>query len=179
MNLSKQSHRQQKNEQGFALISTMLVLMILTFIGIAGTNTTTFELKIAFNERQANQRFYAADSGWKQSGPYLNTKATPPDPKNFTLDTGDTSHDWGKKYYQIVRNYGDGNDGTLNDDFPVADRDGSITNVPYWYRVRYENDNKALEFGANYRDFQYEVLCNAEGTTEVGIQTRKVYRVGY
>lgn len=167
------------DEEGFALIATMIILALLTVIGLAGINTTSFELKIAGNERQANQRFYTSDSGWKQSGPWLNAKATPPDFKNTTLKATDTAYDWSDQYYQIVRNYGDGDNGTLNDGFTDGTEDGSLTNVPYWYRVRYETDFQALEFGANYRDFQYEVISNANGEAEVKTKVRKVYRVGY
>lgn len=172
------------DEGGFALIATLLVLALLTFIGLMGINSTSFEVKIAGNERQANQRFYTSDSGWKQSGPYLNAMATPPNFKNTTLKTGDSSYDWAEAYYQIVRNYGDGNNGTLNDKFPANTEDGVLAGVPYWYRVRYENDFKALEFGANYRDFQYEVRSNANGEAEVVTKIRKFtgsgikYRLG-
>ncbi len=179
MNYIKRPEYHLKNERGFALISVLLILMILTFIGVAGTNTTVFELKIASNEKEVYQRFYSADSGWKQSGPYLNTQATPPDVMNLTLRVGDPNRDWGNEYYQIVRNYGNGVDGATNDAFAANSEDGSISNIPYWYRVRYESDSQALEFGANYRDFQYEVLSTAEGTTEVDTNTRKVYRIGY
>ena len=83
-----------ENEDGFALITTILILAILTFIGIAGTNTAVFKLKIAGNERQAYQKFYTADSGWKQAGPFLNAMATPPDFVNLSLRLVDSSINW-------------------------------------------------------------------------------------
>ncbi len=171
--------RCQKNENGFALISTILILALLTFIGLAATNSTNFELKISGNERQAYQKFYTADSGWKQSGPFLNTMATPPKFLNLTFKGSDTSYDWTDEYYQIVRNFGEGPDSILNDNFSANSEDGAITNIPYWYRVRYHDDKQAVKFGANYRDFQYEVICIAEGTTEVVTSVNKVFRVGY
>ena len=167
------------NKKGFALISTLLVLAVLTVIGIAVTNSTTFELKIAGNEKVAAQRFYAADSGWKQSGPYLNAKATAPIIKNLTLKTGDTSYDWNNYYYKLIRNFGDGANGTLNEDFPDTDVDGAITNIPYWYRVIYQDDSQAIAFGDGYRDFQYQVDCNANNNAQVNTGVKKVYRVGY
>lgn len=170
-----------KNEKGFALISTLLILAVLTVIGIAATNTTNFELKIAGNEKVAAQRFYTADSGWKQSGPYLNIKATAPIIKNLTLRPGETSYNWNdpNDYYNLIRNYGDGIDGTLNDTFPDDSEDGLITNIPYWYRVIYRDDSQAIAFGENYRDFQYGVDCNADNNAQVNTGVRKVYRVGY
>jgi Tfp pilus assembly protein PilX len=170
----KQAFKQQKNENGFTLISTVLILAILTFIGIAATKTAVFELKIAGNEKQANQKFYTADSGWKQSGPFLNAKATAPSFINLTLNNSDPD-------YQIIRNFGDGDGATvtLNDDFPGGSEDGTITNIPYWYRVIYQTDSQAIQFGADYRDFQYGVECSADSKAEVIIRVKKIFRVGY
>ncbi|WP_022668518.1 pilus assembly PilX family protein [Desulfospira joergensenii] len=168
-----------KNESGFALISTLLIMSLLTITGLAAINTTSFELKIAGNERRAHQRFYSADSGWKQAGPYLNAQATPPSFVNTTLKAGDSSYDWDDIYYNIVRNFGDGGDKTTNAAFSTGTEDGRISNIPYWYRLAYQNDFPAIGFGAGYRDFQYEVKCNSNGTSEVVTGVRKVYRVGY
>ncbi len=179
MKFIQQSVKPLKNENGFALITTILILAILTFIGIAGTNTTIFELKIAGNEKVAYQRFYTADSGWKQSGPFLNVMAAPPTIVNLTFNTGDTAYDWDDEYYQIVRNFGDGADGTLNDSFPANSEDGTISNIPYWYRILYLTDNQAIGFGADYREFQYGAICIAESNTEVDTRVKKVFRVGY
>lgn len=167
------------NEKGFALVTTVLVLSILTFIGIAAMNTTTFELKIAGNERVAYQRFYTADSGWKQSGPFLNTLATPPGYINVNPADVDYDYAW-NTYEYIVRNFGDQTDFPADEDALPADSvDGSVSSVPYWYRIQHDGDQKAAGFGTEYRDFRYQVSCNAEGTAEVNTQVRKVYKVGY
>ncbi|WP_321390676.1 pilus assembly PilX N-terminal domain-containing protein [uncultured Desulfuromusa sp.] len=50
------------NEQGFVLISALMMLVILLVIGIAATNTTTIELQISGNDKAAKQNFYAAES---------------------------------------------------------------------------------------------------------------------
>lgn len=167
------------NEKGFALITTLLVLSILTVIGIAAINTANFELKIAGNERVAYQRFYTADSGWKQSGPFLNTLATPPNYINVKPAEVDYDYEWGD-YEYIVRNFGDRTDFPPDkDDLPTDSVDGSVSSVPYWYRIQHDGDQQASGFGTEYRDFRYQVSCNAEGTTEVNTQVRKVYKVGY
>lgn len=168
-----------RDQKGFALITTLLILVLLTFIGLAGINNTSFEIKIAGNEKQANQRFYTADSGWKQAGPFLNTLAVAPDPKNLTLKTGDTSYVSTDQYYQIVRNYGDGGDGVLNSSFAPGTEDGRLTAIPYWYRVRFENAVQAIGFGKNYLDFHYEVLSNANGNAEVATKIKRTFNTGY
>ncbi len=167
------------NEDGFALVTTMIMMVILTLIGVSATNTTVFELMVAGNERLASQRFLTADSGWKQGGPFLNTRATPPMVINMTDTSGGGGRDWTDEYYQIVRNFGDGDDGTLNDDFSAGSEDGTIANIPYWYRMIYQGDDPAVMFGAGYRDFQYGIACNADNTAEVATRIKKVFRVGY
>ena len=177
--MMKQIVKPMQNEDGFALMLALMMMVILTLFGVAATNTTIFELNIAGNERWAAQRFYTADSGWKQGGPFLDTRATPPMVVNLDLKPGDTSRDWTDEFYQVVRNFGEGGDGTLNDDFSAGSEDGMIANIPYWYRLAYQGDDPAVMFGADYRDFQYGIVCSADGTAEVATMVKKVFRVGY
>ena len=51
------------NEQGFVLIASLMMLMILLIIGIAATNTTTIELQISGNDKVNKTTFYAAEGG--------------------------------------------------------------------------------------------------------------------
>ena len=51
------------NEQGFVLIASLMMLMILLIIGIAATNTTTIELQISGNDKVNKMAFYSAESG--------------------------------------------------------------------------------------------------------------------
>ncbi|NDY71794.1 hypothetical protein DO021_01415 [Desulfobacter hydrogenophilus] len=162
-------HDQLKDEQGFALVITLLVLALLTMMGTAAINTTSFELKITGNERMARQRFIIADSGWKQAGPFLNALNAPPDAVNKTLIDYDT-----------VRNFGDGSDGNTNDDFSTnPPPDGVINNMNYWYQIVYDSDAPAQGFSSGYRSFQYQVTCNANGQAQVITQVQKVFQVGY
>lgn len=52
-----------RTENGFVLVATLLVLLLLVMIGIAALNTTTVELQIAGNEKVHNETFYAAEAG--------------------------------------------------------------------------------------------------------------------
>jgi len=49
------------NEQGFVLIVSLLMLMVLMVIGIAASNTTTIELGISGNDKLSKQVFYQAE----------------------------------------------------------------------------------------------------------------------
>lgn len=52
-----------RNERGVSLIMALMILLVLTLVGISALSTTTFETKIAGNERLYNRAFYTADSG--------------------------------------------------------------------------------------------------------------------
>lgn len=50
------------NENGFVLVTAVLVLVIVTIIGIAATRTSETELQIVGNEKLHNLAFYAAEA---------------------------------------------------------------------------------------------------------------------
>ena len=50
-------------EQGFVLITALLVMLVLTIIGIATTTNTSLELQIAGNDKVHKQTFYSAEAG--------------------------------------------------------------------------------------------------------------------
>ena len=51
------------NDQGFVLVFTLMILLVLTIIGISATRTTMTELTIAGNDRVYKSTFYQADAG--------------------------------------------------------------------------------------------------------------------
>lgn len=55
--------KNRRNEEGFALIFGLVVMVILSIIGIAALTNTSLELQIAGNERLHKETFYKAESG--------------------------------------------------------------------------------------------------------------------
>ena len=51
------------NEEGSALIISVLILLLLTVIGIAATNTSTIEVLISGNDKVHKMAFHEADGG--------------------------------------------------------------------------------------------------------------------
>lgn len=49
------------DENGFILVATMLILVVLTLIGISATRTSNIELQVAGNEKWSQDSFYQAD----------------------------------------------------------------------------------------------------------------------
>ena len=50
-------------QKGIALVVALVMLLVLTFIGLAAISTTSYEAKISGNERVYNNAFYAGDGG--------------------------------------------------------------------------------------------------------------------
>lgn len=73
-----------KNEQGFVLIVSLLMLVVLMIIGIAATNTTTIELQISGNDKAAKQTFYQAEAGTQVGISLLGTETERQDKDNYT-----------------------------------------------------------------------------------------------
>ena len=67
-----------KNDRGSTIIIAVMILVFLTIIGIAATNTSIFESKIVGNDHRYQIEFYVADSGWKQGAMWLESLAGPP-----------------------------------------------------------------------------------------------------
>jgi hypothetical protein len=59
----KQPCSRLRDEKGSTLVLALMILVILTLIGIAATNTSTIEIQIAGNERAYKKAFFNADAG--------------------------------------------------------------------------------------------------------------------
>jgi len=61
----------EDNEQGFVLVTALLIMLVLTIIGIAGSRNTSTELLIAGNDRTYKETFFNADGGTEAGQPIL------------------------------------------------------------------------------------------------------------
>ncbi len=59
------------NENGFVLVASLMILMILVVLGIAAINTTTIEQQIAGNEKVAKDNFYNAEAAAQEGAQRL------------------------------------------------------------------------------------------------------------
>ena len=50
-------------QKGIALVVALVILLVLTFVGLAALSFTSYEARIAGNERVYNNAFYAGDGG--------------------------------------------------------------------------------------------------------------------
>lgn len=52
-----------RDEKGFVLVLSMLMIVVLTLIGLASMSSSIFEIKLAGNDLLKKQAFYNAESG--------------------------------------------------------------------------------------------------------------------
>jgi len=66
-----------KNEEGVVMIAALLILVLLTIIGIASTNISNTEVKIAAHELIHQQNFYRAEGATLQALDEMETMSNP------------------------------------------------------------------------------------------------------
>jgi len=62
------------NEKGSTLLISILILLLLTIIGIAATNTSIIEILISGNDKLHKMTFYTAESGWQVAVSWLDNQ---------------------------------------------------------------------------------------------------------
>jgi len=168
-----------KNENGFILVLAMAMLVILSIIGVAGTRTSTIDLKISGNERTMAQNFQIMDSLWQLGALWTNSKSNAPESVNRSLIGTDTAADFDtKEVYRIVRNYGDGTASNLNNDFPAANRDGTVSNEDFWFRVASQKSKNTKSEGSNnyYTPYDVDVDLEVAQRNHVKVRLTKLWR---
>ena len=163
------------NEQGFVLIASLMMLMVLMIIGIAATNTTTIELQISGNDKVQKMNFYVAESGWQLGVTWLDGLVVAPSRVNSSIvDVNNSS-------YSLIRNYGNGGNNALNNGFVSGTEDGTLTNqnIPYWYRVNSVGNKKISGSGGKYRNYAYLITSVADGQQAVEVRVEKPFKSGY
>ena len=162
------------NEEGFVLIASLMMLVVLMIIGIAATNTTIFELQISGNDKAQKMDFYVAESGWQIGVNWLENRDTPPLRVNTSVTNINDPNYW------LVRNYGDGANNVLNDGFSSGTEDGALTNqnIPYWYRVEQVKSENIPGSGGNYKKYTYLITSVADGRQAVEVRVEKPFKFG-
>ncbi|GBE53516.1 hypothetical protein BMS3Bbin14_02014 [bacterium BMS3Bbin14] len=120
-----------KNEQGTAIIAALLILMLLTFMAIAATNTTISEKAMVRSESIFEQNFYKAESA-AMEGVQQMTNATLPQNLLAALNPGPLLRPANSKDSQSdLLNLDTNGDGVIdnNDTFDVTSQIGTNTHL--------------------------------------------------
>ncbi len=91
------------NESGFVLVTAMVLLLMLSFLGISGLNTSSLEVEIAASDKLFKEAFYNAEGGAACGAQVLENATTQSLEQRTVLGMG------------VVTSFIDGVDGTLDD----------------------------------------------------------------
>ena len=106
----------KNSEDGFVLVTALLIMVVLTILGMAATNTAIIEMQIGANDRDNKQNFYEAEGSVMETAQRLENELA----DNLKAKTLDID-----------------NDG-------VGDADGGLVNKDDF--AGYENMDKATVF---------------------------------
>ena len=79
-------------QNGAALITALVMLVILTMLGLSSMSTNTMEERMAANSQEINRAFQAAESGLDQGYTDVNSFSlnnTTDNPNSYTISIGD------------------------------------------------------------------------------------------
>ncbi len=101
----------KRSEEGFVLVTALMMLVILTMLGLATIMTSTVELKIAGNDRVHKKTFYKADAGTETGSVLTYENALCINSSGFA-ETGTTGKaDFG--FFKTSLNFAEPGQGTL------------------------------------------------------------------
>lgn len=165
-----------ENNRGSAIVIALLILVTLTIIGVAATNTSIFESRIIGNEHRYQIDFYVAESGWKDGAMWLDGAAGPPGLVNPNTDN--IVKNWGDPAFVLAADPSP----SMQDAVVINNPDNSTLSqygVPYWYQVTYIGDTTVAGSGPNFREFIYDSRSNANQTQQIEARVSKIFKVGY
>lgn len=114
-----------RNNEGYILVTCLMMLVVLSLLGIMATKTTTVELNISANDRDAKEAFYKADSGIYTS-PKVIRRTIKTDPANTadiaigTMSFIDTSDGSNEDLYEFYRKIFGFNPNSAHIAFPLG-----------------------------------------------------------
>ncbi len=76
-------------EQGFVLLTTLLIMTLLVLLGMASTSSTIMELQIAGNDREYKRNFFRAEGAALEAGQLLENEQD-----NDELNPALTTQSW-------------------------------------------------------------------------------------
>ncbi len=127
-------HRILGNDQGTAIITALLVVMLLTLVGITATNTTITEKAVVRSEAVFEQDFYLAESAAMEAVQKLENQTTAEELLPKLMEAGAENEDLlteaeedGPTDELTLLDSDNDNDIDGNDDFELSETDTAST----------------------------------------------------
>lgn len=152
--MTTSGERRAAGREGFALATTLLIILVLGVIAIGAAWLASGERKTSYAEAVHSRAVFAADSGTEAAINFLRLTDDPPpitDFSDFTVrEVGETQVDEGQRYQ---------------------------------YDCRWDRKRPRPGWGVEYLDYDYTVLSTGgagpEGRTAVQIVASRLFREGY
>ncbi|MDX2474783.1 MAG: hypothetical protein QNL91_13870 [Candidatus Krumholzibacteria bacterium] len=149
-----QMNREEVNREGFAMVTTLLVVLILSVLAVGAVWMATSEKKTTFAEGVHVASVFAADAGGEAGINFIRVSNAPPAIVDF---------------------------GTMNvRSQPVTVLEGSQT---YEYNTNFLRKQPKPGWGMDYLDYDYRIgsrgSASREGQSGVDVVVSRLYREGY
>lgn len=142
------------SRDGFAMVTTLLIILVLTVIALGATWLATSEKRTSFAEGVHISSVFSADAGGEAGINFLRLKDTPPPITDFAN--------------MLVQSAGTT---TIHAD------------QTYDYTCRYLQKKPRPGWGIEYLDYEYAVVSNGQasqqGQTAVQMVAARLFREGY
>jgi hypothetical protein len=142
------------NREGFAMVTTLLVVLILSVLAVGVAWIAGSEKKTTFAESVHVRSVYSADAGGEAAINFLRLSETPPGYQDAATN--------------LVRSQG---------------RTGLQGTQTYDYRAFFEGNDIAEGWGMDYMDFIYRIdshgTASRLGQSGVELLVARLYKVGY
>ncbi len=147
-----------RNQEGYVLIGTLMILMLLTIIGVSMTSSTSVELMVAGSEKTHQETFYLADGATEIASELLE--------QNFSCAGGFTANDGSELVIPYDPQF---------PDFP--DQRLRITDLTLWMNEPTGNPEDALPSNTN-RDLFFPDVADNIPHTNVKVQGERTNTYG-
>jgi hypothetical protein len=142
------------DRQGFALVTTLLMVLVLGVIAVGAVWIATSEKKTSFSEQVHMTSVFAADAGGEAGINFVRISDSPPQIVDFgTMTVGSTGE---------------------------IGLEGSQT---YQYDCRYIQKRPKPGWGVDYLDYDYRVISHGEASTDgqsnVEVVVSRLFKEGY
>lgn len=142
------------NREGFAMVTTLLVVLVLSVLAVGVVWMASSEKKISFAESVHVRSVFSADAGGEAGINFLRVADSPPRISDFGSMT--------------VQNIGD------------TELAGSQS---YQYNAQYMSKRAKPGWGTGYMDYDYRVESTGEASTsgesEVQVVVSRLFKEGY
>jgi len=142
------------NREGFALVTTLLVVLVLSILAVGAVWMAGSERKTTFAEGVHVASVFAADAGGEAGINFIRTSATPPRVLNMATMSVRTQ--------------------------PPTSLGGSHT---YAYEATFVGKRRKPGWGPEYLDYDYRIASNGaanqDGKSAVKVVVSRMYKSGY